>query len=162
MFNTLQEDINQMSDDELMAISLKETLSLEEMICDTVFEEAVAITNLTHSGTPHNQSLDDTVNSLMFHNQDHLGMSEEDAANFDPDQANLDLDMDALQSKDASMDSDNLVENLLNIQINEGHAEPDGDEDYSAGGDPDLEDGDEDEDDESLEESTSVINDLLA
>lgn len=161
MFNTLQEDINQMSDDELMAISLKETLSLEEMICDTVFEEAVAITNLTHSGTPHNQSLDDTVNSLMFHNQDHLGMSEEDASNFDPDQANLDLDMDALEAKDASMDS-GLVESFLDIKINEGHAEPDGDEGYSAGDDSDLEDGDEDKDDESLEESTSVINDLLA
>lgn len=159
MFNTLQEDINQMSDEELMAISLKETLSLEEMICDTVFEEAVAVTNLTHSGTPHNQNLDDTVNSLMFHNQDHLGMSEEDAANFDPDQANLDLGMDALEAKDGSMDS-GLVESLLDIKINEAHAEPDGDEGYSAGGDPDLEDGDED--DESLEESASLVNSLLS
>ena len=67
------------------------------MICDTVFEEQVAITNLTNSGTPRNQSLDDTVNSLMFHNQDHLGMSEEDASNFDPDQAHLDLNKDALE-----------------------------------------------------------------
>lgn len=161
MFNTLQEDINQMSDEELMAISLKETLSLEEMICDTVFEEAVAVTNLTHSGTPRNQNLDDTVNSLMFHNQDHLGMSEEDATNFDPDHSNLDLDRDALEAKDGSMDS-GLVESLLDIKINEAHAEPDGDEGYSAGDDPDLEDGDEDKDDESLEESTSLVNSLIS
>ena len=151
MFNTLLEDINQMSDDELAEISLRETLSLEEMICDTVFEEQVAITNLTNSGTPRNQSLDDTVNSLMFHNQDHLGMSEDDASNFDPDQAHLDLNKDALETSDSSMDisaDDSLTEQLL--RVNEMHSEPDGDEDYGNDNDRD-EDDDSDEDDSSYE-----------
>jgi hypothetical protein len=141
MFNILNEDIQNMNDFELAELSLKETLSIEETICDVLFDEQIANVNLTNSGTPHNQSLDDTVNSLMFHNQDHLGMSEEDVANFDPDASNLDLDIDALQSKDSSLD---LVESFLSI--NEGHDEPDADYfNYSDEGDPDLEYGDDDD-----------------
>lgn len=143
MFNILNEEISSLNDFELAELSLKETLSVEEAICDTIFnEEAMTAVPLTKSGTPHNQGLDDMINSLMFHNQDHLGMSEEDATNFDPDNANLDLGKDALQSKDSSMD---LVEALLTI--NEEHQEPDADDlDYSQGGDPDLNDCDEDDD----------------
>jgi hypothetical protein len=90
MFDDLKKGIQALNDKELERISLAETLDINEAICDVIspefLTETADMTDITAAGTPFNDKINSLVQDLQFHNQDYLGMSEEDAQNFNPDQ----------------------------------------------------------------------------
>ena len=162
MFNDLTKGISSLNEAELEEISLKETLSLEEAICDTIFpdslKENAQIAGLTKAGTPIDAQMNDIVSGLQFHNQDYLGIPEDDAHNFDPDN-NLDSHSRGTENK--------LVEQLLGIK--ESYTDVNVEEDENLDADEDDEFADEDASEvdegeyseESMEEQTSLVDSLL-
>lgn len=95
MFTTLKQSINEMNAQELEAISLAETLSLEEALCDVASDEFV--NEATSTDTGRDMPADGSFNasefagdaeSLQFYNQEQIpGMDDEDM----DDMANPDI-----------------------------------------------------------------------
>ena len=158
MFNELNESIEDMNYEEMEAMSFKETLSLEEAVCEVIANDNMkGNTSLTPGKSPYHGDIDSLVNSLMFHNQDHIGLPEEDMMNYDPD-ANLSTGgRSAISSMSSEDDSVSLVESLLSEDNSDDDSMT---EDEIGEDDDDNEESDEDDgDDKPLGEG--LLADLL-
>lgn len=121
MFNTLREEISQLSDAELEAKSLQETLSLEEMVCDTassVFIEKTA--EMPENPSDAANLHDSEIDAYQVNNQDRLvGIDDEDLLDMnDPDQKPISKECIMDESADAAPKS--IFDECI---INEGSLE---------------------------------------
>ena len=159
MFNELNESIEDMNYEEMEAMSFKETLSLEEAVCEVIANDNMkGKTSLTPGKSPYHGDIDSLVNSLMFHNQDHIGLPDEDMMNYDPD-ANIGNvgGKSAISTMSSEDDSVSLVEGLLSEENSEEDTTT---EDEIGEDDDDNEESDEDDgDDKPLGEG--LLADLL-
>lgn len=81
MFSMLKEEIQNLNDSELEALSLEETISLEESLCEALTDVGDDLPMSDNEGytTISSSHFDNDAESFQRHNQDHLGgLDEED------------------------------------------------------------------------------------